>query len=87
MNCQPKDGSGEPPAPERIGDRDFHGRKGSNATNAWTIDPGARLYRKPKAKLQSSATAAPMADFLSAWHNRHLERNEGMNEPQDLLII
>src|SRR3954471_9710011 len=43
---RPKDGSGEPPAPGRNGERDFHGEKRSNATHASTTDPDARLYRK-----------------------------------------
>src|SRR6476620_9068104 len=41
-----KDGSGEPPAPGRNGERDFHGEKRSNETHASTTDPDARLYRK-----------------------------------------
>jgi transposase len=43
---RPKDGSGEPPAPGRNGERDFHGEKCSNQTHASTTDPDARLYRK-----------------------------------------
>jgi transposase len=43
---RPKDGSGEPPAPGRNGERDFHGEKRSNATHASTTDPDARLFRK-----------------------------------------
>ncbi|HET6467784.1 MAG TPA: IS5 family transposase [Geminicoccaceae bacterium] len=45
---RPKDGSGEPPAPGRNGERDFHGEKRSNATHASTTDPEARLFRKGK---------------------------------------
>ncbi len=41
-----KDGSGEPPAPGRNGERDFHGETRSNETNASTTDPDARLLRK-----------------------------------------
>jgi hypothetical protein len=41
-----KDGSGEPPAPGRNGERDFHGAKRSNKTHASTTDRDARLYRK-----------------------------------------
>jgi hypothetical protein len=41
-----KDGGGEPPAPGRNGERDFHGEKRSNETHASTTDPDARLYRK-----------------------------------------
>src|ERR1700749_2341 len=41
-----KDGSGEPPATGRNGERDFHGEKRSNQTHASTSDPDARLYRK-----------------------------------------
>jgi transposase len=43
---RPKDGSGEPAAPGRNGERDFHGEKRSNETHASTTDPDARLYRK-----------------------------------------
>src|SRR5882762_11185629 len=43
---RPKDGSGEPPAAGRNGERDFHGEKRSNETHASVTDPNARLYRK-----------------------------------------
>ena len=43
---RPKDGSGEPPAAGRNGERDFHGEKRCNETHASTTDPDARLYRK-----------------------------------------
>lgn len=43
---RPRDGSGEPPAPGRNGERDFHGEKRSNETHASTTDPDARLFRK-----------------------------------------
>src|ERR1700751_1755770 len=43
---RPKDGSGEPPAAGRNGERDFHGEKRGNETHASTSDPDARLYRK-----------------------------------------
>jgi transposase len=43
---RPKDGSSEPPAPGRNGERDFHGEKRSNKTHASKTDPDARLYRK-----------------------------------------
>src|SRR5437764_239682 len=43
---RPKDGSGEPPAPGRNSERDFHGEKRSNQTHASTTDRDARLYRK-----------------------------------------
>jgi transposase len=43
---RPKDGSGEPAAPGRNGERDFHGEKRSNETHASTSDADARLYRK-----------------------------------------
>jgi transposase len=45
-----KDGSGEPPAPGRNGERDFHGEKRSNATHASTTDPEAKLYKKGQGK-------------------------------------
>jgi IS5 family transposase len=41
-----KDGSDEPPAPGRNGERSFRKEKRSNETHASTIDPDARLYRK-----------------------------------------
>jgi transposase len=50
---RPKDGSGEPPAPGRNGERDFHGEKRSNETHASTTDPDARLYRKGQASRPS----------------------------------
>ena len=43
---RPKDSSGEPPAPGRNGERDFHGEKRSNQTHASTTDPDAKLYKK-----------------------------------------
>ncbi len=43
---RPKDGSGDPPAAGRNGERDFHGEAPSNATRQSTTDPEARLYRK-----------------------------------------
>ena len=47
---RPKDGSGEPPAPGRNGERDFHGEQRTNDTHASTSDPEARLFRKGKGK-------------------------------------
>ena len=47
---RPKDGSGEPPAPGRNGERDFHGERRTNDTHASTTDPEAKLYRKGKGK-------------------------------------
>lgn len=43
---RPKDGSGNPPADGRNGERDFRGEKRSNETHASTTDRDARLYRK-----------------------------------------
>src|SRR6201988_939496 len=43
---RPRDGSGEPPAPGRNGERDCQGEKRRNETHASTTDPDARLYRK-----------------------------------------
>ena len=43
---RPKDGSGEPLAPGRNGERDFHKEHRTNETHASTSDPEARLYRK-----------------------------------------
>jgi transposase len=41
-----KDGSGNPPAGGRNGERNFRSEKRSNETHASTTDPDARLYRK-----------------------------------------
>jgi transposase len=41
-----KDGSDEPPAPGRNGERQFHGEQRKNDTHASTTDPDAKLYRK-----------------------------------------
>jgi hypothetical protein len=46
QSFRPKDGSGEPPAPGRNEERDFHGEKRSNQMHASTTDPDARLYKK-----------------------------------------
>src|SRR4051794_15209691 len=45
-----KDGSGEPPAPGRNGERDFHGERRTNDGHASTTDPEARLFRKGRGK-------------------------------------
>jgi transposase len=45
-----KDGSDEPPASGRNGERDFHGEKRSNDTHISITDPEARLHRKGKGK-------------------------------------
>jgi transposase len=47
---RPKDGSGEPPAPGRNGERNFHGEQRTNDSHASTTDPEARLFRKGKGK-------------------------------------
>ena len=41
-----KDGSGEPPAPGRNGESNFHGQKRANATHESKTDPESKLYRK-----------------------------------------
>ena len=43
---RPKDGSGEPPAGGRNGERNFRREKRSNKTHQSTTDPDAKLYRK-----------------------------------------
>jgi transposase len=43
---RPRDGSGEPAAPGRNGERDFRGEKRRNETHASTTDADARLFRK-----------------------------------------
>ena len=45
-----KDGSDEPPAPGRNGERDFHGQPRTNDTHTSTTDPEAKLYKKGKGK-------------------------------------
>jgi transposase len=52
-SLRPKDGSGEPPAPGRNGERGFHGEKRRNETHASTADPHARLYARDLASLPS----------------------------------
>ena len=69
---RPTDGSGEPPAPGRNGERDFHGEKRSNETHASANDPDARLYRKGPGQ---PAKLAYLGHVLM--ENRHaLERPE-----------
>ena len=63
---RPKDGSGEPPAPGRNGERDFHGEQRTNDTHASSTDPEARLFRKGKGK---EAKLAFMGHALM--ENRH----------------
>ena len=43
---RPKDGSGDPPAPGRNGESDFHGQSRTNDSHESTTDLDARLYRK-----------------------------------------
>jgi len=45
-SVRPRDGSGEPPAPGRNGEADFHGQRRTNDTHRSTTDPDARLFRK-----------------------------------------
>src|SRR5258708_15477235 len=63
---RPKDGSGEPPAPGRNGERDFHGEKRSNETHASITDPNARLYRKEPALAKAGARSAGQAGVSGA---------------------
>ena len=49
-SVKPKDGSGDPPAPGRNGEADFHGQSRSNDTHQSTTDPEARLLRKGRGK-------------------------------------
>jgi hypothetical protein len=46
---RPKDGSGEPPAPGRNGERGFHGEKRRNQTHASTTDPDAGCIARGRA--------------------------------------
>lgn len=46
---RPKDGSGQPAAPGRNAEVDYHGEKRSNQTHVSSTDPEARLARKSKA--------------------------------------
>ena len=43
-----KYGSGDPPAPGRNGERNFHGQKRINSTHESKADPDAKLFRKAK---------------------------------------
>jgi transposase len=63
---KPRDGSGEPPAAGRNGERDFRGETRTNATHASTTDAEAKLYRK------SPGTAARLC-FMGhlLMENRH----------------
>src|SRR6478672_7728090 len=47
---RPKDGSGDPPAPGRNGERDFHGERRANDTHESKTDPDAKLFRKGRGK-------------------------------------
>ncbi len=47
---KPKDGSGDPPAPGRNGEADFHSQSRSNDTHQSATDPDARLFRKGRGK-------------------------------------
>src|SRR6266403_2143622 len=71
---RPKDGSGEPPAPGRNGERDFHGEKRSNETHASITDPNARLYRKEPALAKAGGQVSrPSSRYLGhvLMENRH----------------
>ena len=58
--------SGEPPAPGRNGEPDFHGEKRSNETHASTTDPDARLFKKAAGQ---AAKLCHMAHVLMANRN------------------
>jgi transposase len=58
---RPRDGSGEPPAPGRNGERDFHGEKRRNETHASATDADARLYKKSP---RQSATLCHMGHVV-----------------------
>jgi transposase len=45
-----KDGSDEPPAPGRNGERDFRKEKRANDTHESTTDPDAKLYKKARGR-------------------------------------
>jgi transposase len=81
---RPKDGSGEPPAEGRNGERDFHGEKRSNDTHASTTDPDARLYKKAEgqaSKLCHMGEAGLKVPPSAAWWNGQM-RARGDGEPQ-----
>ena len=60
------DGSDEPPAPGRNGERQFQGEKRKNDTHSSTTDPDAKLYRK------SNSQAAKLCFIGHAlMENRH----------------
>ena len=63
---RPKDGSGEPPANGRNGERNFRREKRSNETHQSTTDPDAKLYRKGDGWVFHLADGDVYADQASA---------------------
>ena len=57
---RPKDDRGEPPAPGRNGERDFHGEKRSNETHASTTDPAPIRMRVWRASRTGSRRGCAM---------------------------
>ena len=66
-----KDGSDEPSAPGRNGERHFHNEKRSNETHASTTDPDARLYAT-EAPAHAAAISSTILMAVAAHHTRTL---------------
>ena len=55
---RPEDGSGEPPGPDRNGERSFHREKRSNETHASTTDPTPGSIARLRAARAACASCA-----------------------------
>jgi hypothetical protein len=64
---RPKDGSGEPPRPERNGARDFRKEKRSNETHASTTDADAKALSQSGAPREPALLHGTRADGESQW--------------------
>jgi len=59
---RPKDGSGEPPAPGRNGERDFHGERRTNDTHASTNRPRGQAGAQGEGQGGQAVVHGPCAD-------------------------
>jgi transposase-like protein DUF772 len=75
-----KDGSGEPPAPGRNGERDFHGEKRSNETHASTT----RLHHGPRCSAVPKGTRPTCQAGLSGAHSDREPARTGGRHASDL---
>jgi transposase len=72
-----KDGSSDPPAPGRNGERDFHGEKRSNASHVSATDPEAQLYKKGPGKGSQAQLHRTRADGEPQRAHRRGNGDEG----------